>query len=86
MLGEICIRHQITGENSCFLMQQPNGAFLYQYVRELFEQEGYQYCITGWVDYHPDHYCARLFLVEEAAADSQRLSKFDEHFIPIGSV
>lgn len=86
MLGEICIRHQISGENSCFLMEEPQAAFLHRYVQELFENEGYQYCITGWVDYGPEHYAANLFLVEKAAAGKSQLRKFDEHFISKASV
>ncbi|AHM59737.1 hypothetical protein D770_07370 [Flammeovirgaceae bacterium 311] len=81
MLGEICIRHQITGENSCFLMLEPDGEFLYNYVQHLFEQEGYEQCITGWVDYKAGNYVARLFLVEKAAAKSVVMRKFDNLFI-----
>ena len=86
MLGEICIRHQITGENSCFMMQEPDAELLYRYVRDLFEKEDYQFCITGWVDYHPDHYEAQLFLVEKATTDSPLIRKFDPYFIYTGSV
>jgi hypothetical protein len=81
MLGEICIRHQITGENSCFLMQEPDGEFLYHYVQHLFEQEGYQQCITGWADYKAGDYKACLFLVEKGAVNRPVLRKFDYDFI-----
>ncbi|WP_224995973.1 hypothetical protein [Cesiribacter sp. SM1] len=81
MLGEICIRHQVTGENSCFLMQAPDGRFLYRYVQHLFEQEAYQQCITGWVDYKAGNYKACLFLVEKAAVNKPVLRKFDYDFI-----
>lgn len=86
MLGELCIRHQITGENSCFLMQEPQAEFLHHYVKGLFAEEGYNACVTGWVDFSPTEYQARLFLVRRAEAAVPVLQLFDQHFIPIGSV
>ena len=65
MLGEICIRHQITGENSCFLMENENKIFLDQYVDNLLLTEDYNYCITGWIDYLNEEYLSDLKLIKK---------------------
>lgn len=80
MLGEICIRHNITGENTCFLMDHFNADFLFQYVKELFLSEQYRYCITGWIDYSDLTYSAHLFLVEKWDKDRSFIKKFDSNF------
>lgn len=67
MLGEICIRHKIQGENSCFLMKDFDAEFFNQYVHDLFENENYQYCITGWIDFHPTKYSAQLLLIAKSS-------------------
>ena len=63
MLGELCIRHQITGESSCFMMEHLDAEFLFHYVRDLLLNEGYEHCITGWVDFSPTVYGAELYLI-----------------------
>lgn len=62
MLGEICIRHGITGENSCFIMENFDPEFFQTYVENLLEKDSYVNCIAGWVDFHPDFYKAQLGL------------------------
>lgn len=81
MLGEICIRHNINGENSCFLLDQFDANFLFQYVAELFNNQNYQASLTGWVDYNgPSTYTAHLFLVEKWNKERNFAEKFDENF------
>lgn len=85
MLGELCIRHQITGENSCFIMNALQSEFLFRYVEDLFENEHYRYCITGWVDYSQHDYQAALWLVEKHTNEKNRIAKFEPgftHLIP----
>jgi hypothetical protein len=67
MLGEICIRHKITGENTCFLMENFDADFFNHYVHDLFNTENYEFCIAGWVDYQPEKYESHLMLVRKAA-------------------
>ena len=62
MLGEICIRHKITGENSCLLMEDYDGEFFNTYVRDLLENGNYKYCIYGWVNINEEVYSSKLFL------------------------
>ncbi|MDW7693445.1 hypothetical protein R9C00_01725 [Flammeovirgaceae bacterium SG7u.111] len=65
MIGELCIRHGITGEGTCFLPSD-DPEFIDKYIQALFEDEGYQACITGKVDYTEKDYHAELQLVERA--------------------
>ncbi|WMJ72398.1 hypothetical protein RCC89_04365 [Cytophagaceae bacterium ABcell3] len=71
MLGEICIRNRIFGENSCFIMEDYDAGFLYDYVNNLIANEGYTSCITGYIDYISENYSASLYLVEKDAEDRQ---------------
>lgn len=83
MLGEICIRHNIKGENSCFLSPSFDALFIDNYVRALFEYEDYESCITGWVDYNEDNYSAYLFLIERESTGEAFISKFDKHILEL---
>ncbi|UII34790.1 hypothetical protein LVD17_13330 [Fulvivirga ulvae] len=81
MLGEMCIRYKITGENTCFMMDRMDAVFLYTYVRQLFEEEQYHYCITGFVNYSDDAYVGELYLVSSQKNTNAPLSRgFDKNF------
>ena len=80
MLGEICIKHKITGENSCFMMEELDAKFLYEYASQLFKVEEYKHCITGFVDYEEEEYIAKLFLIGYDEDDQSSDSRFDENF------
>jgi hypothetical protein len=71
MIGEICIKNKIFGENTMFVTEKYNPAFLYQYTRYLFDQNKAQTCISGWVDLIGNNYESFLYLVEaEEKSDS----------------
>ncbi|MDH5474137.1 MAG: hypothetical protein OEX22_00445 [Cyclobacteriaceae bacterium] len=70
MIGEMCIKYKITGENSCFQMKDFDTSFLNQYVSYLFDKEKYTYCITGWVDFDGEDYQAHLFLISNENKDT----------------
>lgn len=80
MLGEICIRHQIRGENSCFIMESFDTDFMFEYIKNLFENEGYQYCITGWVNYTADEYSASLCLISKDGSFGSNQKEFKRDF------
>ncbi|MEP6683263.1 MAG: hypothetical protein ABJA35_08385 [Parafilimonas sp.] len=63
--GEICIRNNFKGENSFFISEEFNAAFLEQYVTDLFKQNVVKICICGWVDVLDEEYKATLFLISE---------------------
>ncbi|NMM47864.1 hypothetical protein [Marinigracilibium pacificum] len=66
MLGEICIRHKVMGENSCFQMEELDVDFIYDYLTSGFKEDGYSHCITGWVDFDLKSINASLFLISNS--------------------
>jgi len=66
MIGEICIRHKIKGENAVFISETFEKDFIFKYVNLLFNSGKAKACITGRVNYnYPDkNYKAELYLVE----------------------
>jgi len=64
LIGELCIRHGIKGENTFFLEEEFNAKRLKEYVSILLEQEIAKACLCGWVDYLDDTYKACLLWVE----------------------
>ncbi|MGD0710054.1 MAG: hypothetical protein ABR968_02650 [Bacteroidales bacterium] len=65
LIGEICIRHEITGENTFFISEKFDPDLIYNYISDLFEYGKVQHCITGWVDFLSDKYDAVLYLIEK---------------------
>src|SRR5690606_20180697 len=45
MLGEACIRHGITGENTCLIMTHNDAHFLNQYSKITLAEKGTTFCI-----------------------------------------
>jgi len=64
LIGEICIRHQIKGENAFFVSEEFDPEQLINYVTHLFEQGKMQACICGWVELLRDKDHSILFIVE----------------------
>ncbi len=65
MIGEICIKHRITGESSFFVSEKFDADFIYTYVKLLFDQKIISYCIIGWVDLIGDSYESFLCLIKK---------------------
>jgi len=65
VIGEICIRHQIKGENAFFIFDEFNAEFIEQYVGNLINYNILQSCICGWVELLGEQYKTVLFLVEK---------------------
>jgi hypothetical protein len=64
MIGEICIRHKLKGENAFFIAGSFDALFIGTYVRDLMETGNARACICGWVEVSGDAYAAALFLIE----------------------
>ena len=67
LIGEIAIRHQMMGENTCFIFKDYNTKFMATYVNSLLNSNMAQCCITGWVDFYENNYEAILYTVEKEA-------------------
>jgi len=62
-LGEISIRHQLRSENSFFIFEDFNPAFMKNYANVLLETKKAEKVLCGWVEYFGEEYKAFLYLV-----------------------
>ncbi|MDB5228971.1 MAG: hypothetical protein JWN78_3164 [Bacteroidota bacterium] len=74
MLGEICIRHNIKGDNLLFVSDRYDTELQYNYTSTLFETNESEICICGYIDYIENNYEAFLFIAEKN--NQQELSSF----------
>ncbi|HET6254176.1 MAG TPA: hypothetical protein VFE32_08885 [Puia sp.] len=65
MIGEICIRHKLKGENAFFIFESFDAGFIESYVRDLMETGNARACIYGWVEVLGENYEAELYLIEK---------------------
>jgi 3-oxoacyl-(acyl-carrier-protein) synthase len=65
MLGEICIRWGIKGENTCFVSDKFNPEFQTDYINGLIATGHAEACIAGWADYLQGEMEAFFMLVEK---------------------
>jgi hypothetical protein len=72
-IGELCIRHQISGENYFFVQEHFNPAMLTNYVSLLFRQKHIQQCICGWVELNADNYELFLYSVEQNSENAVKI-------------
>lgn len=62
-LGEISIRHQLKSENSFFIFDAFNPAFMMNYANVLLDLKNAEKVLCGWVEYFDEEYKAFLYLV-----------------------
>jgi len=65
MMGEICIKHHIQGDNLLFVSDHYDTKLQYNYMSSLFENKYCEVSIGGWIDYIENSYEAFLFLIEK---------------------
>ena len=65
VIGEICIRHRIHGENTFFISKEFDIDQLESYVNLLFINNTATNCLCGWVDCLAEQYEAILFWVNK---------------------
>jgi hypothetical protein len=71
LIGEVCIRHKIKGENAFLVSEHFDSLLLWRYVSELLEQKRAAGCIAGWVELLNDRFESLLAFIEirDAKAD-----------------
>jgi hypothetical protein len=77
VIGEICIRHKIYGENAFFISENFNPDQLVEYVRLLFDEDIVQCCLAGWLEINGDQYEGVVYLVEKSVPDTRGFVIFD---------
>ncbi|POY36546.1 hypothetical protein C3K47_09220 [Solitalea longa] len=65
VIGEICIRHGIKGENTFFVMDKFDADFMVEYVSGLMDGQTTNACICGWIEALGDDAKAVLYLIEK---------------------
>ncbi|MCX6279690.1 MAG: 3-oxoacyl-ACP synthase [Bacteroidetes bacterium] len=69
VIGEVCIRHQIKGENAFLISETFDAGLICNYVNELFDNEGIDACICGWVEAMGSQFESLVMLVEKSAGN-----------------
>jgi hypothetical protein len=67
VIGEVCIKNKIKGENAFLISETFNGRLLCEYVNELFNNERVEACLCGWVEVMGNSCQAMVALVEKLA-------------------
>ena len=70
VIGEICIRNKIKGENAFLISEAFNGKLLLDYVEELFNNERVDACLCGWIEVMGNNCNALAALVEKGEPTS----------------
>jgi hypothetical protein len=63
VMGEICIKYGLKGENAFFVFEKFNPQFISDYVGHVLSQ-GARACIAGWTEVLGEQYNVFLYLVE----------------------
>ncbi len=71
VLGEICIRHGLKGENTFFVTPNFDITFMHDYTEQLFESEAVNACIIGWAEQYHEQYEAAFYLVQKSSMGLQ---------------
>ncbi|MCX6285749.1 MAG: 3-oxoacyl-ACP synthase [Bacteroidetes bacterium] len=69
VIGEICIRHSLKGENAFLISEKFNPMQLQNHVSELLDNNRAEACICGWVEILGNTFRAMVSLVEKENAD-----------------
>lgn len=70
MMGEICIRHKLLGENTFFISEKFDAELLASYSEELFSTGKAKCVIAGWVEINGEEWESSLFLIESTDENS----------------
>jgi len=72
MIGEICIRHRINGENFFLVTKKFDPAAMIDIVSLMSEQEKIRACLCGWVEFMDDRFESFMFIAEKGSALKER--------------
>ncbi len=62
MMGEICIRHKITGEQIFFVSEHFDPDLMEFYINSLFKDHFIEQCLGGWVDINEGRESFNIFM------------------------
>lgn len=67
LIGELCIRYGIKGENTFFIAAEYDITGQTFYVTQLFNNQNITHCFVGWIEYTTAGYQAFLALIGSSA-------------------
>lgn len=65
VVGEICIKHNLLGESTCFITETPEDEMVKSYIENLFIAEKTTYCLVGWLDFRESSYNCQFSLIKK---------------------
>ncbi len=71
VIGEICIRHGIKGENLFFVSPQFDSDWISSYVDMLLVGKKAKFCLAGWIDILADRADVFLYLTDKSISSSK---------------
>jgi hypothetical protein len=72
-LGEISIRHQLKSENSFFIFDAFNAAFMANYANILLDNGKADKVLCGWTEYFDEEYKAFVYLVSKEGTTAHNI-------------
>lgn len=81
VMGEICIKHKIKGENMFFLSESIQSELLESFVSDLFAKKSIESAVVGWVEYSFGKPDVLLLLVENNELKGTNEIEFTSHQI-----
>jgi len=73
MMGELCIRHKLTGENTFFVSEKFDAELVSSYAGNLLSTGKARCVIAGWVEINEKNWEAAMFLIEHGGQEEDRL-------------
>jgi hypothetical protein len=68
MMGEMCIRHGFSNENTLFISDEFDPQTLEKYINHLFNERIIEHCLGGWVEANPEHQEAFIYFAGKSQA------------------
>lgn len=65
VLGELCIRYKIQGENTFFISPDYPADFLTGYARDVMARHALRLCIIGWCELKGEQYESHFYILEK---------------------
>ena len=85
VIGEVCIKNKIKGENAFLISEAFDGKLLCDYTDELFINERVEACLCGWVEVLGNNCNAMMVLVEHAGRRSSNEHVPGFRFLPFNA-
>lgn len=74
VIGEICIRHKIFGENTFFVTEKFDANAMVMFVNQTFRDTDVKQAIVGWVECYKENYEAILFYITRNQIDANKFN------------